>query len=394
MARDGVAVRAEVASAVAAYVGPDGARMNVAATCRRLGITRQTFYKYVTRYQAVGVEGFFPDSRRPRSSPAGVPVELEDVLLRIRKEEAERGWDYGADAVLMRLEEQVAAGEVSWPPGRGLPSRSTINRVFDARGVLAKTPQRAPRRRYRRFAREEVNALWQYDGFDAALSGGRRSRVLHLSDDCSRVDLALQAATSENGPDVWATFCLAVERYGLPAQVLTDNGHAFSGKRRGWASAFERALADLDVQAICSAVAHPQTCGKNERAHQRVLKWLTRQPLPTTLVELQGLLDTYRATYNDRRSQVLAGLTPHERFRLGPTARPDGVTARTHVARYRVSSRGAIGVDATLIGLGRPHAGKTATVFRTNDHLVVFIDNQLVRELVLDRSRRYQRRDQ
>ena len=378
---------------MAAYVGPGGAGMNVSATCRRLGISRETFYKYVRRYQAIGVEGFFPDSRRPRSSPAGLSVELEDVLVRIRKEEAARGWDYGADAVLMRLEERVAAGEVSWPPGSALPSRSTINRVFDARGVLAKTPQRAPRRRYRRFAREEVNALWQYDGFGAALSGGRRATVLHVSDDCSRVDLALQAAASENGPDVWTTFCLAVERYGLPAQVLTDNGHAFSGKRSGWASAFERALAELGVQAICSAVAHPQTCGKNERAHQRVLKWLARHPLPETLEELQVHLDAYRQAYNDRRNQVLEGLTPHERFRLGPPAFPADVQARTHVARYRVSSRGAIGVDATLIGIGRPHAGKTATVFRTNDHLVVFIDNQVARELVLDHTRRYQRRN-
>lgn len=379
---------------MATYVSPVGARMNVAATCRRLGISRETFYKYVARYQAIGVEGFFPDSRRPRSSPAGFPVELEDVLVRIRKQESEAGWDYGADAVLMRLEELVAAGDVAWPPGRGLPSRSTINRIFDARGVLAKTPQRAPRRRFRRFARHEVNALWQYDGFDVALSGGRRSRVLHLVDDCSRTDLALQAAISENGADVWATFCLAVERYGLPAQVLTDNGHAFSGKRRGWASAFERALAELEVQAICASVAHPQTCGKNERAHQRVLKWLARQPLPETLQELQTLLDTYRKAYNDRRNQVLDGLTPHERFRLGPTAYPAGAKTRTHVARYLVSSRGAIGVDATLVALGRPHAGQTATVFRTNDHLVVFINNQVVRELVLDHTRRYQRRDQ
>src|SRR4051794_17125218 len=140
MARDGVAVRAEVASAVAAYVGPDGARMNVAATCRRLGITRETFYKYVARYQAIGVEGFFPDSRRPRSSPAGLPVELEDGLLRFRKEEAERGWDYGADAVLLRLEELVAAGLVVWPPGRTLPSRSTINRGLRRPGCAGQDP--------------------------------------------------------------------------------------------------------------------------------------------------------------------------------------------------------------------------------------------------------------
>lgn len=390
MARDGVAVRAEIASAVASFVGPDGDRMNVAATCRRVGISRKTFYKYVARYQAIGVEGFFPESRRPRSSPARLPTALEDVLIRIRKQEHDAGWDYGADAVLMRLEERR---DELWPAGRVLPSRATINRVFDARGLLAKTPQRRPRRRYRRFERDHANGLWQFDGFEYLLGSGAKATVLHLTDDCSRVDLAVQAVVSENGEDIWDTFCLAVHRYGLPAQVLTDNGSAFSGKRRGWLSDFERRLAELDVQAICSAVSHPQTCGKNERAHQRVQKWLKRQPRATTLTALQELLDSYRDQFNDRRNRVLNKLTPNERWELGPRAYPSDFEEPTTLTTHTVSTSGGIGMDGTLIGLGRRHSHKSATVFRTGDHAVVFVEGVVVRELVIDRTRRYQPKD-
>lgn len=390
MARDGVAVRAEVAAAVAAFVGPDGDRMNVAATCRRLKISRKTFYKYVARFHAVGVEGLYPDTRRPRSSPTRLPVELEDVLVTLRKQEAESGWDYGADAVLMRLEERRDA---LWPADRSLPSRSTINRVFDARGLLTKTPQRRPRRRYRRFERDHVNSLWQFDGFEYRLADGTKVVVLHLTDDCSRVDLALQCAASENGEDIWTTFCIAAERYGLPAQVLTDNGTGFSGRRRGWISQFERRLGQLSVQAISSSVCHPETCGKNERAHQRVHKWLQRQPRAATPEELQAMLDTYRDAYNDRRNRVLGKLTPNQRFALGPLAFPSDFQQVTTLTHHIVSGRGAIGLDGTLIGLGRRHSGKPATVFRTGDHAVVFIDNQMIRELLIDRTRRYQRTD-
>ena len=365
--------------------------MNVAAICRDLGISRKTFYKYVHRFHALGVEGFYPDSRRPRRTPTRLSVELEDVLITIRKQEAEAGWDYGADAVLLRLEEQLGAGSSQWPAGRALPARSTVNRVFEDRGQLAKVPQRKPRRRGRRFQRDEVNALWQFDGFEYRLATGTKATVLHLSDDCSRVDLALQAARSENGHDIWLTFCLAVERYGLPVQQLTDNGTAFSGRRRGWASDFERQLTDLGVRAITSRVSHPQTCGKNERAHQRVQKWLQRRPAAPDIAALQILLEEYRTGFNNRRNQVLGKLTPHQRFDLGPLATmPDLPPAITTLTRHVVTTTGSIGLDGRLIGLGRPYAGKTAITFRTGAFAAIFIDDHLLRSLTLDYTRRYQ----
>ena len=391
MARDGVAVDANLAAAVAAYVATPH-KHNVAALCRDLDVSRQTFYKYVRRFHALGVEGFYPDSRRPRSSPNRFPTELEDVVIGIRKHEADTGWDYGADAVLMRLEEQIAAGTCEWPSDQPLPSRATVNRIFENRGQLEKVPQRKPRRRGgRRFQREQVNELWQFDGFEYRLADGTVAVVLELTDDCSRTDLALHAAISENGHDIWTAFCAAVERYGLPTQVLTDNGSGFSGKRRGWISTFENYLYALGVEPIAARVSHPQTCGKNERSHQRVRKWLTRRPAAADLLELQRLLDEYREKYNNRRNTVLGKLTPHQRFELGPVATiTDLPPVRTTLTHHTVTSSGSIGLDGTLIGLGRRHAHKPAITFRTGDYAAIFIDDQLARDLVLDRTTRYQ----
>lgn len=394
MARDGVAVDAKLAAAVAAYVADPG-KQNVAALCRELDLSRQTFYKYARRFTTLGVEGFYPDSRRPRSSPARFPTELEDVLITIRKHEADQGWDYGADAVLMRLEEQVLADPALWPAEQPLPSRATINRVFEARGQLEKVPQRKPRRRGgRRFQRDHVNSLWQFDGFEYELADGTTAVVLQLTDDCSRTDLALQAAVSENGTDIWDTFCVAVERYGLPTQVLTDNGGAFSGRRRGWISDFEHYLYTLGVEPIQARVSHPQTCGKNERAHQRVQKWLKRRASAHARSDLQDLLDTYRDDYNTRRNMVLSKLTPHQRFELGPVATiTDLPPVRTALTHHTVTTTGSIGLDGTLIGLGRKHAHQPAIAFRTGDYVAIFIDDQLTRDLIIDRTRRYQPQD-
>ena len=166
--------------------------------------------------------------------------------------------------------------------------------------------------------------MWQMDGFEYKLADGRAVVILQIIDDCSRFDLALRAAPSENGRGrLGGVRGHAGQRHGLPARFLTDNGGAFSGRRRGWISRLEENLRALDVHPITSSVGHPQTCGKNERAHATVLKWLRKRPAAETLDDLQDLLDTYRDHYNHRRRKThLNGLTPAERYALGPADGP------------------------------------------------------------------------
>ena len=309
------------------------------------------------------------------------------MIAKVRKELDGSGWDYGADAIVMWFQDHPQ----ELPGGEVLPSKSTINRVLDDRGHLAKVPQRRPRTAWRRFEYSSVNALWQLDGFEFTLADATKVVVLHINDDCSRKDLALHAARSENAQDTWGAFCAAVEENGLPARLLTDNGTAFSGRRRGWTSQLEINTAALGITQIASSVGHPQTCGKNERAHQRVLKWLRKQTGPEDLAGLQLLLDGYRSNYNSRHNRVLNGLTPNQRFALGPIDGPGGPMPQpTLITQPPISTSGGIGVNNTLIGIGRRHAHQQATVFRTGDQVTVFIGNELIRELLINRDKRYQ----
>jgi transposase InsO family protein len=366
-----------------------GERVNVRAECAALGTSTKTFYKYLKRFSEEGVDGFFPRSRRPLSSPTRMAPAVEDVIVRARKELDEQGWDAGAEQIAFWIGDHLD----QWPSGATVPSRATINRVLDRRGQVVKVPQRRPRRSRHRFEAQQPNTMWQMDGFEVTLNGGRTAVVLQISDDCSRLDLALRAAPSENAQDVWTTVLCAIRGYGLPARFLTDNGTAFSGRRRGWTSRLEENLRALNVLPITSSVAHPQTCGKNERAHSTVLKWLARQPAPDDLAALQALLDTYREHYNNRRRKThLAGMTPAERYALGP---PDGpghhaLPWPVDIKTATVSASGCIGIDKHLLGVGRRHARTQVTWIRQHRQISVFAADQLIAEFTLTGKRGYQ----
>jgi transposase InsO family protein len=391
MARDGVPVGPEFAAAVARYVR--GEQFDVSAECVVLGCSRKTFYKYATRFRVEGVDGFYPRSRRPSTSPTQVTVAVEDLIVRGRKELDDAGWDAGAEQIRFWLAEPAPGRWSSLEHGQVLPSRSTINRVLERRGQIVRVPQRRPRRSRHRFEADQPNSLWQMDGFVHDLATGQSVVVLELSDDCSRYDLALRAARSENAVEVWAAVVWASSRYGLPARFLTDNGTAFSGARRGWVSPLEENLRALGVDPITSSVGHPQTCGKNERAHATVRKWLAKQPPVQTLEELQDQLDRYREHYNHRRRRThLEGMTPAERYALGPHDGPGDQPTPwpVKITTATVSTSGCIGIDKHLLGVGRAHAGKTLTLIRQHRQITVFDTNEFLADYTLRGHRGYQ----
>ncbi len=349
----------------------------------------KTFYKYLARFAELGVEGFYPRSRRPSRSPTRIDAEVEDVIVRARKELHEQGWDAGAEQIGFWITDHPD----QWPPGSTVPSRSTINRVLERRGQILKVPQRRPRASRHRFEAAAPNSLWQMDGFEVDLADGRTAVVLHVSDDCSRMDLALHAAASENSRDVWSAFLLASRRYGLPARVLTDNGTAFSGRRRGWISALEENLHALGVGTITSSIRHPQTCGKNERAHATVRRWLAKQPPARDLTDLQTALEDYREHYNNhRRKTHLGGMTPRQRFDLGPHDGPghQPLPWPVQIKTATVSTSGCVGIDKHLLGIGRRHAHQQVTLVRQHRQIAVFNNNQLIAEFTLTGKRGYQ----
>lgn len=72
-----------------------GESVNVAAVCRNGGVSRKTFYKWVNRYREEGFAGLEDRSRRPLTSPNQTPADVEDAIVRLRKELRDGGMDHG-----------------------------------------------------------------------------------------------------------------------------------------------------------------------------------------------------------------------------------------------------------------------------------------------------------
>ena len=207
------------------------------------------------------------------------------------------------------------------------------------------------------------------------------------------------------GPTVRDTFREAVAIHGIPASTLTDNGMVFTTRLaggRGGRNAFEHELRRLGVQQKNSRPNHPTTCGKVERFQQTLKRWLRAQPgQPTTLAELQTLLDAFRNQYNHHRPHrsLPHRATPATTYHARPKATlATDRTADTHdrVRTDRIDTTGVVTlrVNGRLhhIGIGRTHA-RTHVLLLIQDLHVRIINattGELLRDLVLDPTRDYQ----
>lgn len=358
-----------------------GEKINVSGFCREHGVSRDRFYHYVTRFRAEGAAGFTRRSTAPKHHPTALPAEVAEAVLRARKELADEGLDNGPISIRWRLED---AGMLP------LPSPSSVYRILREHSHITPDPRKKPRTR-RRFEFADPNGCWQIDGMEHYLADGQKVCIIQILDDHSRLDVGSYAAASENGTDTWTALQQAFDGYGLPVKILSDNGLAFSGKLRGRMVELERHLAERGITSIASSARHPQTCGKNERVHQTLRKWLRARPAAENLTELQQLLQQYRTIYNNRRHQSLNGQTPQQRYdahaKTGPTSGTHAPSGRT---QRPVSTTGVVAFSGCSIVIGRRWAAHTADLYWQGDRVTIMINDTVIRQLTLNRSVRYQ----
>ena len=171
---------------------------------------------------------------------------------------------------------------------------------------------------------------------------------------------------------------------------------------KGGRNAFEAQLRRLGVVQKNSRPNHPTTCGKAERFQQTMKKWLAAQPVqPTTIAQLQTLLDAFAATYNHRRPHrsLPQRATPATVYAARPKATPAASRdADTHdrIRRDRVDATGVVTLRHAgrlhHIGIGRTHA-RTHVLLLVQDlhiRIVNAATGELLRELILDPTRDYQ----
>jgi hypothetical protein len=373
----------EVRFAIGALVVLDEVpRGAVSRLCREYGISRDTFYRYRAQLESEGLAGLLPKSRRPHRSPNATPPEMVELLVAKHHELVGQGWDGGARSVRSWL--RLAGVE-------RLPTARTVHKILAAHGCVEASPAKRPHSSYRRFEAMSPNGMWQIDATEWRLAAGTKGVIVRVIDDHSRKILATLAAASEDGASVWACLKIALNRHGKPVVVLSDNGAAFSARRRwdGAYSEFEARLARIGVYHATCAPYHPQTCGKKERDWRPLKRWLQARPPATDLPDLQRLLNGYDDIFNTQRPhQGIADQTPDQRYFATPKAGPDPdqpPRPRTTLTRHTACSQGRIEIRGRYrIALGREWAGAHLHVLRDNLHVVVFHDQELIKRLTLD----------
>ena len=187
---------------------------------------------------------------------------------------------------------------------------------------------------------------------------------------------------------------MALRTYGVPEQILTDNGKVFTGRfnRPPVEVLFDRICRENGIGHLLTQPRSPTTTGKVERFHRAIRTEFRTDRVFASLAAAQAELDGWVAEYNHHRPHQGMGMgTPAERFlaenaapvtALRPTpgpgrpdpARPDG----TWVAR-RASAVGVVCVNWQQVCLGAAAAGSSIDVWVTDQVLQFYDGDQLLR---------------
>jgi len=229
MAQKVTAMDVRMASALAS-----GVITNVGAYCEQQGISRQTFYKYRTRFLTEGLEGLQERSRRPHRSPQALSPAMSELLVLTRKELLRDGCDAGAAAIVDVLAARDRNADWGLAPDERWPAAATVHRLLVREGLVEPAPAKRPRSALCRFTYPRPNDCWQSDWTCWYLADGTKAAIAGTLDDHSRLLAGLRCGTGDADSQlVWDTMVEGIDRYGIPAMSLTDNGVVYSMARRG-----------------------------------------------------------------------------------------------------------------------------------------------------------------
>jgi transposase InsO family protein len=357
----------------------------VTEVAARFGVSRKTMHAWLRRYEDGGLEALADRSHRPVSVPHQMPALVEVELARLRR--VHPSW--GPRRLVYEL------GRLGVEP---LPSESGVYRALLRLGLIDPAARRPRDRKWKRWERGMAMELWQMDvvgGF--LLADGRRAKALTGIDDHSRFCVSAFLMLRESARGVGDGLLLAIQRYGVPQQVLTDNGKVFTGRfnKPPVEMLFDRLLREQGVEHLLTQPRSPTTTGKVERFHRALRMEFRTDRVFASLAVAQAELDAWVGEYNHHRPHQAIGMVPPaQRFTssqlsapvqirsASSTVRPaDGRRDGIWVAR-RASGIGVITINWQQIPLGRAAAGRNLDAWITDQVIQVFDGDELLRTVL------------
>ncbi|MFF6954844.1 IS481 family transposase [Streptomyces iakyrus] len=276
-----------------------------------LGVSRQTVSGWKSRYEAAGLAGLADRSRRPSSCPHQASAEVEAAVCELRRKHPR----WGPRRIAHVLERSGAVSPV--------PSRMTVYRILVRHGLVEPGVRRRKRSDYKRWQRDRPMQLWQMDIVGGVMLVNpvtgelSEAKVVTGVDDHSRYCVIASVVERATGRAVCSAFVRALQAFGVPEEVLTDNGKQFTDRfGHGGEVLFDRICRENGIAHRLTQPASPTTTGKVERFHQTLRRELLDDCGAFDSVEAaQAALDAWVAEYNSvRPHQALDMQSPGDRF--------------------------------------------------------------------------------
>jgi transposase InsO family protein len=204
---------------------------------------------------------------------------------------------WGSKRIRMQLLRQPIDGVV-------VPSERTIDRILSRQGLLRSRPRKRPKSSYRRWERPGPMQLWGIDivgGIslvDTATGEVREAKIITAVDDHSRFCVIAKVVERATGRAVCLAFAEALLRFGVPEEVISDNGKQFTDRfgKRGEVL-FDKICRKNGITHRLTAPASPNQNGKVERFHGTFRPDFLDQADPFVSIEqAQAAVDTWAST--------------------------------------------------------------------------------------------------
>jgi transposase InsO family protein/transposase-like protein len=269
------------------------------------GMCPSAIYRCLRRYKKAGVAGLqrggVPrESRKSRQSPKTIAAEQ-------------------AVSQMGPLPEGTGVGKVQgllYRLGFLKVSRGTVERAIEHQRPTPKPRVRRRRNKppqVRHFERARPNELWQTDIMTFMLRGQYRIYLIGFMDDNSRFIVGWGLHRRQTASNVMEVFRAAIEKRGLPKEVLSDNGRQYYTWRGK--SQFTVMLTKLGIAHIRSRPYHPQTCGKIESFWRNLWQECLSQVPLSSFEEAQAKIGEYIEHYNYKRPhQGIGNMMPADRY--------------------------------------------------------------------------------
>ena len=228
----------------------------VTEVAARAGVSRQSVHAWVRRYEQGGLGALADRPKRPDTCPHQTSAQVEAAVCEMRREHPKWG--------PLRLAHEL--GKAGVVPA---PSRMSVYRVLVRHGLIEPGPRKRPKDSYLRWERDEPMALWQLDIVGGAfLADGTEAKVVTGVDDHSRYCVIASVVARATGRAVCLAFAAALRAFGVPGEVLTDNGKQFTDRfGKGGEVLFDRICRDNGIVHRLTQPRSPTTTGKIERFH-------------------------------------------------------------------------------------------------------------------------------